>query len=320
MSYVGQDAVTASPGDVGRDPPAVPNAPIQAVPLRRRGRYVSIGAVVLLAAWAVSAAVRSRFLDVDEVRRFLFDPIILQGVEATVVVTVLAQVIGTVLGVLLATMRLSKSAVWRWISGTYIWFFRGTPVLVQMIFWFSALPAIFKTVSLSLPLVGLDLFSRPTPEVMTPFVAALLGLALYEGALMGEVVRGGIQSVDPGQRLAAQACGMTAGQTMRRVVLPQAMRVIIPPTGNQFIDLLKTSSIATVVTYGELLRRASDIYSSNLLVVELLTVATVWYLALTSIASLGQSYLERRFAIPPASATARRRGLRLRLNMLRSSS
>ena len=173
-------------------------------------------------------------------------------------------------------------------------------MLVQLFFWFNGVPLVFKHLTIAVPFTHVTLYTTPMVKFMTPFMAALLGLALNEGAYMAEIVRAGILSVDQGQTEAAQALGMTPAGTMRRIVLPQAMRVIIPPTGNEFISMLKTSSLASVVTYGELLRRASDIYSTNLEVVPLLVVASLWYLAITSVASVGQYFLERRYgrAVP----------------------
>jgi polar amino acid transport system permease protein len=192
-------------------------------------------------------------------------------------------------------MRISKNPVLAAVSSFYIWFFRGTPVLVQLLFWFNGVPSVFKNLTIAIPFTHITLYSTPMVSFMTPFMAAFLGLGLNEGAYMAEIVRAGILSVEEGQTDAALALGMTSGTTMRRIVLPQAMRVILPPTGNEFISMLKTSSLATVVTYGELLRRAGDIYATNLQVVPLLVVASVWYLAITSVASIGQYYVERRF-------------------------
>jgi polar amino acid transport system permease protein len=167
---------------------------------------------------------------------------------------------------------------------------------VQLLLWFNGVPAVFQTFSIQVPFTDLYLFREPMVEFMTPFMAAFLGLALNEGAYMAEIVRGGLLAVDEGQVRAAYALGMTPALTMRRIVLPQAIRVIIPATGNEFISMLKTSSIAILVTYGEFLTRARGIYSTNLQVMELLMVATIWYVVLTSTASIGQYYLERHFA------------------------
>jgi len=185
---------------------------------------------------------------------------------------------------------------WRLEGPSFVWFFRGTPVLVQLFFWYNGVPSVWKRVTIAVPFTHTTLYSARTVDFMTPFMAAFLGLALNEGAYMAEIVRAGILSVDEGQVEAAHALGMTPLLTMRRIVLPQAMRVIVPPTGNEFISMLKTTSLASAITYGELLRRSSDIYSTNLDVVPLLVVASIWYLVLTTVATIGQYFLERRFA------------------------
>ena len=268
---------------------------IRAVPLRHWGRWVGAALVLLVVAWLIASALRSHFIDFHQVWKYQFSHLILEGVRNTILVSVLAQAAGIGLGVLFAVMRISKNPVLAAVSSFYIWFFRGTPVLVQLLFWFNGVPSVFKNLTIAVPFTHITLYSTPMVSFMTPFMAAFLGLGLNEGAYMAEIVRAGILSVDEGQTDAALALGMTSGTTMGRIVLPQAMRVILPPTGNEFISMLKTSSLATVVTYGELLRRAGDIYATNLQVVPLLVVASVWYLAITSVASIGQYYVERRF-------------------------
>jgi polar amino acid transport system permease protein len=279
--------VTRAPGD--------PEA-IRAIPVRHWGRWLSAVVVLLAFAWVVWSAVRSGFIDVAQVRHYQFNSLILQGLRATVVLAVAAQATGIALGVVFAVLRQSKNVVASWLSAAYIWFFRGTPVLVQLFFWYNGVPSVWKRVTIALPFTHTALYSARTVDFMTPFMAAFLGLALNEGAYMAEIVRAGILSVDDGQVEAAHALGMTPLLTMRRIVLPQAMRVIVPPTGNEFISMLKTTSLASAITYGELLRRASDIYSTNLDVVPLLVVASLWYLLLTTVAGTGQYFLERRFA------------------------
>ncbi|MDQ4070433.1 MAG: amino acid ABC transporter permease [Actinomycetota bacterium] len=247
-------------------------------------------------AWLAAAAVQSDFVDFATVRRFQFNRLVLEGLRNTVVLSVLAQAVGIVLGVLFGAMRRSRNPVSSAVAWFYVWLFRGTPVIVQLLFWFNGVPTAFETLSIKVPFVDAYLYREPMVEFMTPFMAAFLGLALNEAAYMTEIVRGAILSVDPGQVRAAQALGMTPAMAMRRIVFPQAVRVIIPATGNEFISMLKTSSLATVVVFPELLTRARGIYSTNLLVMELLVVASIWYIALTSVASVGQYYLERRFA------------------------
>jgi polar amino acid transport system permease protein len=208
---------------------------------------------------------------------------------------VTAQAMGIALGVLFAVMRQSENYVLRTVSSAYIWLFRGTPVLVQLLVWYN-LALVFQTVSLKIPLVDWTIYSTPMNSFMTPLMAALLGLGLNEGAYMAEIVRGGLLSVDEGQTEAAMALGMSRGLTLRRIVLPQAMRVIIPPTGNEFISMLKTSALAILVNYGELAQRAQAIYQTNFKIIELLFVISIWYLVLTTVATIGQSFLERRYA------------------------
>src|SRR2546430_2394251 len=242
---------------------------IRAVPLRHWGRWASAAVVALLAAWLLRAAAHSHFIDFAIVRRYLFSSLILKGLRNTIILAVLAQAIGIVLGVFFAVMRLSKNPVMSVVSSFYIWFFRGTPVLVQLFFWFNGIPLVFHTLTIAIPFTHVTLYSTPMTTFMTAFMAAFLGLALNEGAYMAEIVRAGIISVDEGQVEAASALGMTSTLTLRRIVLPQAMRVIIPPTGNEFISMLKTTSLASAITYGELLRRAGDVYSTNFEVVPL---------------------------------------------------
>jgi len=269
---------------------------IRAVPVRHWGRWVSAIVVLAVLAWLVESAIRAHFIDFGEVHKWQFNSLILKGLWATIVLAVLAQAAGIVLGVIFAIMRLSKNPVMSGLAWIYIWFFRGTPVLVQLFFWFNGVPSVFHTLTIAIPFTNITIYSTPMVSFMTPFMAAFLGLSLNEGAYMAEIVRAGIISVDEGQVHAAQALGMTSVLTTRRIVMPQAMRVIIPPTGNEFISMLKTSSLASAITYGELLRRAGDIYSTNLQVVPLLIVVSIWYLFLTTIATIGQYYVERRFA------------------------
>ena len=277
---------------------------IRAIPLRHWGRWFSAAGLLLVLAWLGAAALQSDFVDFTAVRRFQFNQLILEGLRNTVVLSVLAQGVGIVLGVLFGVMRRSKNPLTSGVAWFYVWSFRGTPVTVQLLVWFNGVPAVFETLSIKVPFVDAYLYREPMVEFMTPFMAAFLGLALNEGAYMSEIVRGAILSVDPGQMRAASSLGMTPALAMRRIVLPQAIRVIIPATGNEFISMLKMSSLAILVTYPELLTRARGIYSTNLQVMELLVVVSIWYVLLTSVASVGQYYLERRFARGLAEAPA----------------
>ncbi|MFF3019546.1 MULTISPECIES: amino acid ABC transporter permease [unclassified Streptomyces] len=298
-------------------PPAGPGASgttyeaIKAIPVRHYGRWISAVVVAVLLAWLVYAFSQGKIIWAT-VGDKLFDPAVLAGLGNTIIISISAMALGLVLGILFAVMRLSNNPVTSFVSWLYIWFFRGTPVYVQLLVWFS-LPLIFQYINLG------PIYKNETVDVMTPFMVALLGLGLNEGAYMAEIVRAGIQSVDEGQSEASHALGMTRTQTMRRVVLPQAMRVIIPPTGNEFINMLKTSSLVSAVQYTELLRASSNIGSTAGAVIEMYFVASIWYLALTSVFSVGQYYLERRYArgslrsLPPTPFER----LKANLNMFR---
>jgi polar amino acid transport system permease protein len=260
---------------------------------RHWGRWLA--GVVALAAfgWLVMALVANPHLDWRQVGNYLFDRKILEGARVTIEISVLATVMGLVLGVLLAIMRLAHNPVLRWLATLYIWFFRGTPLLVQLIFWYN-LAFLFPELILKIPFTNIGM-KWDTNQVMTGFTAALLGLALNLAAYFAETVRAGIQAVDSGQTEAALALGMTPGKRLRVIVLPQALRIIIPPTGNEFISMLKTTSLVYVVAGNDLMTNASQIYKGNNLIMELLIVASAWYMLMTAVATLLQSRLERRF-------------------------
>lgn len=263
-------------------------AEIVAVPVRHYGRWIGAAATIIVVALVVYAFSNAT-IDYGTTGEFFTVSSILSGMFNTVIISVLAQVLGIGLGILAAVMRLSKNPVTSSIAGFYIWFMRGTPVLVQLLIWYN-LAFVFPTIAVP----GIGTWS--TNDVMTPFLAALLGLGINEGAYMAEIVRAGIGSVDEGQTEAAHALGMSSAKTMRRIVLPQAMRVIVPPTGNEFINMLKTSSLTYAIQYDELLQSAVKIYSNNLKVIELLFTISLWYLILTSLFSIFQYQLERRFS------------------------
>jgi len=271
----------------------VPLAGTVVVTKRHPLRWVATALVAVLAALFVKGFVTSPYIHIGVVGQYLFAPIILGGVLNTLLITVLAQGTGIVIGVVLALFRQSANPLLRSSASFYVWFFRGIPVLVQLFFWYN-LPGVFKVLRLTVPGIHLTLVDVHTLTLLTPFTAALLGLGLNEGAYMAEIVRAGILSVGPGQMEAALSLGMTRAEALRRVVLPQAVRVVVPPTGNELVSMLKTSALASTILYSELLRRASEVYTANLDVVALLLVAAIWYLVLTSIANLGQAQLERR--------------------------
>jgi polar amino acid transport system permease protein len=221
---------------------------------------------------------------------------ILHGLGETLILTVFAMVIGVVLGILIAVMRLSPVPVVSSASWAYIWIFRGTPVLVQLLFWFNIGALTGAHPAVGIPFTHVVFFHVDVNNLIRPFTAAVLGFGLNEAAYMAEIVRAGILSVGEGQTEAAQSVGMTRLQTMRHVVLPQAMRVIIPPTGNETIAMLKSTSIATVIATPEMVNVAQAIYSRTFRPIPVLMAISLWYLLVTSILTVGQFYLERRYA------------------------
>lgn len=268
-------------------PPAGPEA-IKAVPVRHYGRYVSAVVALALLVGVVYAFSQGR-INWGTIPDYFFDDRILSGVGKTLLLTVLAMAIGIVGGILLAVMRLSKNPVTSSIAWFYIWFFRGTPVLVQLIVWFN-LGLVFEYINLG------PFYKDEWSDFMTPFLTALLGLGLNEAAYMAEICRAGLLAVDEGQTEASHALGMSHAKTLRRIVIPQAMRVIVPPTGNEVINMLKTTSLVSVVQYPELLRAAQDIGQTSGAPAEMLFLAAAWYLLVTSVFSVGQYYLERHYA------------------------
>lgn len=247
---------------------------------------------------------------------FFFSNQVLHGLVLTIELTVISMVVGIVLGTILAVMRLSPNPMVTGGSWFYIWLFRGTPLLVQLLFW-NFISAVYPKLTLGIPF-GPDIVHASANSLITPFVAAILGLGLNEAAYMAEIVRAGILSVEEGQTDAAQALGMTRIKAMRRVVLPQAMRVIIPPTGNETISMLKNTALVSVIASTDLLYSVQLIYSQNFKQIPLLIVASIWYLILTTILSIGQFYVERRFGrgssreLPPTPLQRLRRRLRTR--------
>ena len=288
---------------------------IKAIPVRHPGRWIAAAVIALLAAGIAHSIATNHRFGWSVVRHYLFSHQILHAVLVTIELTVLAMAIGIALGVLLAVMRLSANPLVSGASWTYIWFFRGTPVLVQILFWYNV-AALYPRFSIGLPF-GPELTSFSANSVITTFVAGMLALGLNEGAYMAEIVRAGIISVDEGQTEAAKSLGMTRLLTMRRIVLPQAMRVIIPPTGNETISMLKTTSLVSAIALAppELLGAAQNIYDRTYEVIPLLIVASIWYLVLTTILTVGQYYLERRYArgalrdLPDTPLTRLRRNL-----------
>jgi polar amino acid transport system permease protein len=268
---------------------------IKAVPVRRPGRWIAAAIVLVLAASIVRSIVTNKNFQWNVVGQYLFDHRILHGVVVTIELTVIAMVIGILLGVVLAVMRLSPNPVVKTGSWLYIFVFRGTPVLVQLLLW-GFIAALYSKIDIGIPFGGPNLIHANANTLITPFVAAILGLGLNEGAYMAEIVRAGLISVDEGQTEAAASLGLTRLPIMRHIVLPQAMRVISPPTGNETISMLKLTSLVVVLGgVFDLLFETQQIYAANFKPIPLLIVASIWYLALTSVLYVGQYFIERRY-------------------------
>jgi polar amino acid transport system permease protein len=279
--------------------PVAPERPedIRAVPVRRPGRWLAAFIVLVCSASFIRFVVADSAMKWHVIGQYLFDPRVLDAVVRVIYLTPLAMALGVILGVILAMMRLSPNPILKSVSWIYIYVFRGTPLLVQIAFWYniSALfPAPQHLIDIGIPF-GPALIHPNANALITIFAAALLGLSCNEGAYMAEIVRAGIISVPEGQSEAAASLGMSRLQIMRRIVLPQAMRVILPPTGNEFISMLKNTSLASTIAFAEIYFVTEDIAAVNFDVPQLLIVGCIWYLALTSVAYVGQYFLERKF-------------------------
>jgi len=281
---------------------------IKAVPVRHPGRWVAIAVIIVLAAMFAHLLVTNDSFHWSFMFRNMFTPAVLRGLQGTLLMTVLAMIFGILLGVLVAIARLSPNPVLRGVSWVYTWFFRAVPRLVLLAL-LGNLNILWPQVSLGIPFdtylgkifgitdLHLRVFQGETRNLLTGFLAGLIGLGLSEAAYMAEIVRAGMQSIDPGQEEAATALGMRRSQTLRRIVLPQAMRVIIPPTGNETIAMLKdTSLLIYVPVTAELFFQLSAIGSRTFLPFPMYVAASLWYLAIVSVLLVGQHYLERYFA------------------------
>jgi polar amino acid transport system permease protein len=279
------------------DAPPSSDAPdtIDAVPLRHPWRWVAAVVIVVLLGLFLYGAATNEAYGWSTYGKYLFDSRISAAAWNTLQLTIYSMALALVLGVLLAVMRLSPNPVFRSVAWVYLWIFRGTPVYVQLVFW-GLFPTIYQNIQLGVPF-GPSLLHVDLQGLSISFILATVGLGLNEAAYMAEIIRAGISSVPEGQSEASTALGMSWAMTMRRTVLPQAMRVIIPPTGNEFISMLKTTSLVTAVPYSlELYGRARDIAGVIFEPIPLLLVAATWYLAVTSVLMVGQFYLERYFS------------------------
>ncbi|MDR7329226.1 amino acid ABC transporter permease [Corynebacterium guangdongense] len=264
-------------------------ARIEAKPLRHPGRWIFAAILLLLAGAFVINALGQEAYGWDTYRAYLFDTRVAAAALHTIAITLLAMLIGVVGGVILAVLRMSPNPVLRGVAWAFLWIFRGTPVYVQLVFW-GLLGAIYQSINLGVAEISLE------GVLSNAFILAVVGLGLNEAAYMAEIVRSGISSVPEGQLEASKALGMGWGLTMRRTVLPQAMRIIIPPTGNELISMLKTTSLVVAIPYtAELYGRSMDIAAALFEPVPMLLVAATWYLAITSLLMVGQHYLEKHF-------------------------
>ncbi|MGA5466313.1 amino acid ABC transporter permease [Mycobacterium sp. NPDC050041] len=274
---------------------ASPPPAIHAVPLRHPWRWVAAFVILALLGLFIYGAATNEAYGWETYVKYLFDQRISEAAFNTLQLTILAMLLALTLGVLLAVMRLSPNPVLKAVSWGYLWIFRGTPVYVQLVLW-GLVPTIYANLQFGVPF-GPSLFHLNLQALSVGFMLAVIGLGLNEAAYMAEIIRAGINSVPEGQAEASIALGMSWGLAIRRTVLPQAMRVIIPPTGNEFISMLKTASLVTAVPYSfELYGRARDIGVELFQPIPLLLVASTWYLAITSVLMIGQFYLERYFA------------------------
>lgn len=263
-------------------PPAAP--PPRIVPARRTGQWTAAGLVLVLLALGLVSVVRNKAFQWDVVAEYFTSASVLRGLGLTLWLTALVMALGFALGTLLAVLRLSANPVLRAVSWGYVWFFRSTPILVQLLFWFN-IGALYPQI------LGVN-----TVNLLGPVSVAVIGLTLHEAAYAAEVVRGGILSVDRGQIEAAQSLGLGRWRRLSRIVLPQAMRAIVPPAGNMLIGTLKGTSIVSVIAVQDLLYSTQLVYHRTYEIIPLLLVATLWYGAVTSVLSLGQYYVERHYA------------------------
>lgn len=262
------------------------------LPPRHHWRLVSAIVVLAVTAAFIISLAGNQNLQWGVVFSYLLDDQILYGLANTIILTALCMAIGTVLGIVLAIMAMSGNPVLEWVARLYVWFFRGVPLIVQLVFWFN-LALLWPRIGFVVPMLGVD-YSLSTNFLISSFIASVLGLALHEAAYMAEIVRAGFLGVDSGQTEAGRALGMTDSKLIRRIILPQAMRIIVPPTGNQVISLLKATSLVAFIAGGELMTAVQNVYSQNFRVIPMLLVATFWYLVVTTLASMLQSYLEAR--------------------------
>jgi polar amino acid transport system permease protein len=282
----------SSAGSAGETPDGGPESSLKYAKRRHPWQWVSGAVVLLLLAMLTHLLIASDNMHWPVVWSYLFSAPIMGGVGRTLLLTVLAMAIGVAVGVLLAVARMSGNVVLRWVSIGYITIMRSIPLLVLiLVVYFIA--ALVPQLSLGVPF-GPSFVKVQADSLISAMTAAVIALGFGQAAYTAEIVRGGILAVDRGQVEAAHALGMPPGRTMTRIVLPQAVRVIIPAIGNETIGMLKATSLVSVIGYTELLTTAQSIYSATFQTIPLLTVVCIWYLVLTAVASIGQHFLELR--------------------------
>ncbi|WP_424214992.1 amino acid ABC transporter permease [Streptomyces sp. BI20] len=287
-------APPAPPAPPPRAERASPEGELAIVPRRRVGRWSAAALALAVFGLVVQSVVRNDAFQWGVVVRYFGTSAVLDGLVLTLWLTAVVMVLGFLFGTVLAVMRLSSNPVLASLSWGYVWIFRSTPLLVQLLFWFN-IGALYPTLGLGIPF-GPEFVSVKTVNLLGPTLTAVIGLTLHETAYAAEVVRGGILSVDAGQTEAAQALGLGRGRTLRRIVIPQAMRSIVPTAGNMLIGTLKGTSIVSVLAVHDLLYSVQLIYNQTYEVIPLLMVATVWYIAVTTVLSFGQYHVERYYA------------------------
>lgn len=256
----------------------------------RTGRLVLWIAIILVVADFAFIVAKNENFGWPVVAQYLFDPVVMSGLSVSLGLTVIGMILGIAFGLIIAIARMSSDRLASSFASLFIWFFRGTPLLVQLIFWYN-MSTLFPQLSIAVPF-GPTLISWDTNSVITPMTAAIVGLALNEAAYMAEIIRGGLLSVDRGQAETAQAFGMTRARALWRIIIPQAMRSIVPPTGNQLISMIKATSLVSVIAMADLLYSVQSIYNRTFEIIPMLLVAVIWYLVITTVLNIGQSYIE----------------------------
>jgi len=276
-------------------------------PKSRLWEWLGVAAIVIGALLMIRSFIENQRFGWDVVGEYIFNAGILAGLRTTLLLTVAAMVLALAVGLLLAVMRLSSNIAMQTASSIYIWIFRGSPVLVQLLFWYN-LAALYPTIKIGIPFGGPTFFEGSANSVMTPWVAALFGLGLNEAAYLAEIIRSGIISVEPGQVEAARSLGMKRRLRFRRIVLPQALRVMIPPMTNETIGMLKYTAVVSVLAVPELLYSGQLIYARNYQTIPLLMVVSIWYIATVTVLTLVQMMVERKLAAGWSANAAPRRG------------